>query len=313
LEEDADTAAVGAVARLWEGARDTITDAGRNALPRLRSGLKLQRCAGGPEAQPKSQYDRYLLEATDKLRGIGFGLQWGDWCSQKPSRDGERVEGYDTEFWEKKEDPVSLCKLVLRSSKKPADAIEALFNPDRKKLWLVDCGQFGQLAHYYALLRTRGAEEFNRMIGPNMEFKQLFSTGLKTKALWAREAKNEPMRQVENVGGGGQTPIFAAGVEPRPADEVIESAPVGSRVTFTNGFVARVATSVNASFVRENTMKVGHDAYVAHPFERGLITKSSIFTASEVKELMNQGTEPQFREHALGEIFISEVQIYDLP
>jgi hypothetical protein len=70
LEEDADTAAVGAVARLWEGARDTITEAGRNALPRLRSGLKLQRCSS-PRTTPVTQReaDVFILGAYPEARG----------------------------------------------------------------------------------------------------------------------------------------------------------------------------------------------------------------------------------------------------
>jgi hypothetical protein len=44
LEADADVSAVGAVASLWAGAKGRLSDIGRNASPRLKSGLKLQRC-----------------------------------------------------------------------------------------------------------------------------------------------------------------------------------------------------------------------------------------------------------------------------
>lgn len=44
LEEDADVAAVGAVSSLWLGAQNAITGIGREALPRMRSGLRLQSC-----------------------------------------------------------------------------------------------------------------------------------------------------------------------------------------------------------------------------------------------------------------------------
>jgi len=46
LEQDADTAAVGAVASLWGGARNALGSFAANAVPRLRSGLRLQRCKG---------------------------------------------------------------------------------------------------------------------------------------------------------------------------------------------------------------------------------------------------------------------------
>jgi hypothetical protein len=44
LEEDADNAAVGAVVSLWGGAKGKLGEISRNAMPRLKSGLRLQRC-----------------------------------------------------------------------------------------------------------------------------------------------------------------------------------------------------------------------------------------------------------------------------
>lgn len=44
LEEEADVAAVGAVSSLWLGTQGAITGIGRQALPRMRSGLRLQSC-----------------------------------------------------------------------------------------------------------------------------------------------------------------------------------------------------------------------------------------------------------------------------
>jgi hypothetical protein len=44
LEEDADKSAVGAVASLWSGAKGAAANIARNVLPRLKSGLRLQRC-----------------------------------------------------------------------------------------------------------------------------------------------------------------------------------------------------------------------------------------------------------------------------
>ncbi|MGW4059386.1 eCIS core domain-containing protein [Amycolatopsis sp. NPDC004747] len=45
LEEDADRAAVGAVVSRWSGSAQGLSD---GLLPRLRAGLRLQRCAGAP-------------------------------------------------------------------------------------------------------------------------------------------------------------------------------------------------------------------------------------------------------------------------
>jgi hypothetical protein len=45
LEKDADSSAFGAIASLWGGVKGTLTDIGQNIMPRLRSGMRLQRCA----------------------------------------------------------------------------------------------------------------------------------------------------------------------------------------------------------------------------------------------------------------------------
>jgi len=47
LEEEADLSAVGAVASMWLGDRRGLSRLAREAVPRLRSGLRLQRCAAG--------------------------------------------------------------------------------------------------------------------------------------------------------------------------------------------------------------------------------------------------------------------------
>ncbi|MGC2696892.1 MAG: DUF4157 domain-containing protein [Candidatus Angelobacter sp.] len=46
LEEDADTSAVEAVTSMWLGGKRRLATLSRNAMPRLKSGLRLQRCGG---------------------------------------------------------------------------------------------------------------------------------------------------------------------------------------------------------------------------------------------------------------------------
>ncbi len=52
LEEDADVSAVGAVVSVWGGMKGTLADIGKHAMPRLRSGLRLQGCASTPTTPP---------------------------------------------------------------------------------------------------------------------------------------------------------------------------------------------------------------------------------------------------------------------
>jgi hypothetical protein len=55
LEEDADVSAVGAVVASREGLWGGLKEMGRSALPRLRSGLRLQRCKSNDPAQEKQK------------------------------------------------------------------------------------------------------------------------------------------------------------------------------------------------------------------------------------------------------------------
>ena len=53
LEQEADLSAMNAVTSLWSGTKDALSGFGRNAIPRLRSGLRLQRCESERERETK--------------------------------------------------------------------------------------------------------------------------------------------------------------------------------------------------------------------------------------------------------------------
>lgn len=70
LEADADRSAVGAVLAMWNGAKGGMAQVGREALPRLQSGLRLQRCgkSSTPAVVPPTRgavipFDRAPLSA----------------------------------------------------------------------------------------------------------------------------------------------------------------------------------------------------------------------------------------------------------
>jgi hypothetical protein len=77
FEEDADIAAVGAVASLWSGAKEGLKNVARNALPRLRSGLRIQRCCDNRNVTVK-----YRLFAVS-----GFNV--GSYCACKDTPGGQ--------------------------------------------------------------------------------------------------------------------------------------------------------------------------------------------------------------------------------
>jgi hypothetical protein len=57
LEADADAAAVGAVAASWAGAKGRLSEIGKNATPRLASGLRLQRCSRSKSAPAPGPFE----------------------------------------------------------------------------------------------------------------------------------------------------------------------------------------------------------------------------------------------------------------
>ncbi len=78
LEDDADRSAVGAVAALWGGARENLADISHTLMPRLKSGLRLQRCSAKktrlqdykdkkPEHDP-SKLSKSAIEATNQYK-----------------------------------------------------------------------------------------------------------------------------------------------------------------------------------------------------------------------------------------------------
>jgi hypothetical protein len=74
LEEEADISAVGAVVSLWGGAKGLFGNIRRNSLPRLRSGLKLQRCSSYSKSDLQKKIDKLppvadLVAYINKLGG----------------------------------------------------------------------------------------------------------------------------------------------------------------------------------------------------------------------------------------------------
>jgi Domain of unknown function (DUF4157) len=311
LEENADHAAVEAVISTWEGDREMLLPrAKRSTWTTLRSGLRLQRCGGHEPAEPKTRYEFFLLEGQEKLKDIGFGVQWTQFCQQKATkRDGTRWDGYDTDFWVKAKDPVFECKLVVKEGRTSAEAINALFDPKRKDRWQVDCGQFVQLNHYYALLHTlieqagnekSGFELFNQRIGGPIELKQVSSTGLKTRILWGKDRpEGDEMKEYERVPGQREGQPKKDGRVRKQAD-VLKEAPMGSRVVFVTEAILH-----NENYRHENTMKVGDDLYSAHPLEKGILTAQEI-----IEEMSKAADYPEMAKH---QTWILEVEYYDLP
>ena len=292
LEQAADQSAVAAVLSMWGGPGLRV---GRNAIPRLRSGLKLSRCGDkkkskpdpkpAPEvvpADPHAEYEKRLREAVDKLRDAKFGLCY------------ESTTTFDTDYWTIKDDPNFPANkmLSLKSGKRPSDAIDAMFG-DLKK-WSVDCAQFVQVAEWYALRHAYGAEEFNKRAGSTFNLRIHLSSGIKYKEVFLRANATDKMKRLSD----GKE-------EPRSPEELLKDAPVGSRIMWTN---KKAPTS--SAFHNENTIKLGPDSFAAHGFSK----PANIFTRAEIELYLAQAENSAADAAYIKEnIFLAEIDYYDSP
>ncbi len=92
LENDADLSAAGVVASLWGGATGALRDIAKNAMPRLRSGLSLQRC---PCDQPHETIRYRLISHSGFPEASGYCI----YCAcTKPTTSGplDRATGPGT-------------------------------------------------------------------------------------------------------------------------------------------------------------------------------------------------------------------------
>ena len=104
LEEDADRSAVGAVASAWAGARKGLLEIGKSAMPRLRSGLRLQRCNDDSSPKPKTEpeiactaqaigknvaecMERANKQAYSCMQGIHYATNYQRECPDKWKED----------------------------------------------------------------------------------------------------------------------------------------------------------------------------------------------------------------------------------
>ncbi len=110
VESDADRSAIGAVAALWTGARDALQRIPQNALPRLRSGLRLSACRKGyPEGVP---YPQVTIGAVHTGPPLPQGI------TRIPPRKGIDVP-VQVDGWQENMPPIEL--FVAGESGRPSD------------------------------------------------------------------------------------------------------------------------------------------------------------------------------------------------
>jgi hypothetical protein len=162
LEQDADRSAVGAVVSAWTGVKNGLTMIGANALPRLKSGLKLQKCSCNKSPDKKQ----------DAIKGCLDDLYAGG-CHFP----GSDVWKYDDEYWERAPDP-DYVAYKPKPGVTPSQAMDKLY--ERLSKWDLDCALYPEVARLCTYRRTLEAEEFNKQFS-GLRLRQHESPGVATE------------------------------------------------------------------------------------------------------------------------------------
>jgi hypothetical protein len=302
LEDDADSAALGAVARLHGGAAER---AGR-ARPLLRSGLRLMSCAparGPAPIDPHQRYEYYLEDGSARLASAEFGTPWAP-ANQTPDFEHDK---YDKDYWEWDGDPVYSRVLQVKAGVSASKAVRELFENLGK--WRVDCDHLIQLSHFWAQLNTFGDEAFERR-APKIQLRPRGSTGLKTRAHHGRNGPREPWRVVEDVKPGEAWLRLKPDLVGRDTDQLVSEAPVGSRVRWTN-----LKASTSDAFRHENSLKLGSDKFAAAGFTKSFLEGGgNAFTRAELEERLAKNAHPSAdRGYITQNVFIDEIEHFESP
>ena len=256
----------------------------------------------------ETPYEHYVHEGNEKLAGAPFGF-FGDistYCfpeERETSAGTKRVYWYDKDYWESNVNQVQhTCKVKLLPGKSPAAAIDTMF--EHQDRWKIACAEFVQIVHLYALRHTLGAKRFDERVGKGgftLEVKRRESTAVETEVMFRRKGPSEHMVRSDT----GQP-------DPRPVNEILNVAPIGSRVRWTN--LSGVRLDKPNPWEHENTIKLGPDKFGAHGTATGIFSTSNTHTRGEVELLTARGTNPTAdTSYVKANIFISEIEIFRDP
>jgi hypothetical protein len=196
---------------------------------------------------------KYMKEGTDLLYDLDDDVAFAS-DDRRPSNE----QYYDKQYWENGGDwsrNANVNILVPKAGVDPSEAVNAIFlHPEN---WRLDCSQFVQVVTLYGWLRLLGAKKFNNRA------RHCGGDGIKIApfkgSVFSRPQRNYWRRTRKHW----MTDTLDTGRQPRlTVREIIDAAPVGSRVLFRNGH----PDALNTFFLNENVLKVGYRTYVGHPF-----------------------------------------------
>ena len=235
------------------------------------------------EASYHRAYDRALVVGSIILNGMQFG---GSGETRK----------YNNKRWKKGKDNEGDEILILESGK-PSEAINDIF--ENPKEWSLDCIEYLQVLRWYAQLKAKGAERFDKDI--NMQsFKLSYhsSTGLNSRVFYSRESKNSVFTAKEEKTNIEKKTEIVLNTEEKE-DEFLTTLPIGSRVMWSD-------TSSDAEgedFENENAIKIAKETYAAHPY--------GVLSPDELRDEMADGSNAQEKAEYISEyIYIQEMEVY---
>jgi hypothetical protein len=243
----------------------------------------------------QQDYEQHLRTAIQLLSGVRFAVALDTRVD---------IEKLGLQHWELRRDEASVemgkpyrAKLVHVGGDEPAVAVDELFEPEKLKEWAIDCAEFVQIAHVYARRHTLGAKEYNTSVkgsGEPLTIRTQFSTGVEG-VVYQRDHAGAPM-----IGGRpGATPTVAS----RSVDELLDDAPIGSRVVWRN------LPGYGTSWYHENGIKLGQDEFAAHPF--GIVSRDDV--EMELAKKFYEGTGEPPRSYIEENIFIRTIEFLDAP
>jgi hypothetical protein len=254
-----------------------------------------------------------LKEAATVLKPAGFGLV----CGSQTGPDSR--DGYDARDWkegDRREVLVPKIEAWLAFSNLVHNINTNVPGPDgTPRRWTFDCFGHVILARVYAHWRTLTRGEFNARYTP-------LQLGINSSVNREWEKPMVAMRP-------GDKPFVFGEVKPGPGgvfkeeripvgrswNELIDSAPVGSQITWGNiDAQEKCRANPDASFcpyMFENTYKVGPNEYSAHPF--GVRSRQYIENALARAVLGEGASEEAVRAYIARYVFISGIRIPKRP
>jgi hypothetical protein len=196
----------------------------------------------------------------------------------------------------------------------------------------VDCAEWVQIHHLYAMLKLLGPYRFDLKFGlqdgkgGGFWFKEHRSTGLKARMFFERmpvsakrQAREMMMPVIVEKGEPAHDPrdirsyIKELGADPRETEQLLKEAPVGSRIMWSNGYFqsgeGQPPLGQQSTFTFENTVKLGDDNFGAHGF-----AFRKEFTRHELERKLADNGKPDgmSTDQAVETyIFIEQIEFYE--